>query len=537
MAFYEQTLDISVIKGTGSYQHIKYSNDGLTFTANDGEVIGTWIGMYTDSEITDSTNFNDYRWKKYVGEDAYTVVFTNEHIGIAVDVDGKATSSQTQTSHIVVYKGTAVFEDYTIGSITSPSYIQTTVRNNIVTMTVNQNVQITDINGVIIIPIIIGGLTFSKEISYTVSRQGQRGYEGYSYSVLLTNESTTFPATGNHAYATTDSTGVVCYMNSTQVKAKVTKIANTTITGTSIVPTGIVGLTARVYDNDTNNTRIQFIVATTLTQTTGSVEVEVESDGHTFTKHFTYSLVFDGEDGTPARLYRLKASSNVLKRKYGSTNSVTFSSWYRDGNEINEYEYDGYYEVRETFNDLTYNVVYRSESPERHMIYSGSRSIESGNIPIQIGDGTLLASSNSAPSSVKVVLYGDAQFEHVLDEQSVLIIPDVDEELRVLHSMEGETDFKVDEINRKITEKIWQNDIYTFIDKEDKEIRTEIRERINDATDDINGSIRKVTDRVTATENGIVTVDTKVSTAQQTADMIKWVVSQGSSGTWDETTF
>ncbi|WP_288757970.1 hypothetical protein, partial [uncultured Treponema sp.] len=30
--------------GSSSYIHIKYSNDGSTFTANNGEELGTWIG-------------------------------------------------------------------------------------------------------------------------------------------------------------------------------------------------------------------------------------------------------------------------------------------------------------------------------------------------------------------------------------------------------------------------------------------------------------------------------------------------------------
>ena len=55
--------------GKTSYLHIKYSNDGQTFTQNNGEDIGKYIGTYVDFNQTDSTNFNDYNWKKFVGED------------------------------------------------------------------------------------------------------------------------------------------------------------------------------------------------------------------------------------------------------------------------------------------------------------------------------------------------------------------------------------------------------------------------------------------------------------------------------------
>lgn len=55
--------------GRTSYLHIKYSNDGTTFTSNNGETIGSYIGTYVDFTEADSTNFGDYNWKKFVGED------------------------------------------------------------------------------------------------------------------------------------------------------------------------------------------------------------------------------------------------------------------------------------------------------------------------------------------------------------------------------------------------------------------------------------------------------------------------------------
>ena len=55
--------------GSSSYLHIKYSNDGKTFTANSGEELGTWIGTLVDNKLEDSTTFSDYTWKKYVGAD------------------------------------------------------------------------------------------------------------------------------------------------------------------------------------------------------------------------------------------------------------------------------------------------------------------------------------------------------------------------------------------------------------------------------------------------------------------------------------
>jgi len=49
--------------GQTTYLHIKYSNDGgLSFTANNGEDPGSYIGQYTDFQEYDSSNPADYTW-------------------------------------------------------------------------------------------------------------------------------------------------------------------------------------------------------------------------------------------------------------------------------------------------------------------------------------------------------------------------------------------------------------------------------------------------------------------------------------------
>lgn len=55
------------IDGKTSYLHIKYSDDGSTFTGNAGETPGKWIGQYVDFVQADSTVFSDYTWTKVQG--------------------------------------------------------------------------------------------------------------------------------------------------------------------------------------------------------------------------------------------------------------------------------------------------------------------------------------------------------------------------------------------------------------------------------------------------------------------------------------
>ena len=55
--------------GQTSYLHIKYSNDGgKTFTSNNGETVGDYIGQYTDFEEEDKLDVKLYKWSKIKGE-------------------------------------------------------------------------------------------------------------------------------------------------------------------------------------------------------------------------------------------------------------------------------------------------------------------------------------------------------------------------------------------------------------------------------------------------------------------------------------
>lgn len=56
--------------GQTSYLHIKYSNDGgATFTANNGETPGDYLGQYVDFAQTDSTDPDRYAWSLIKGSD------------------------------------------------------------------------------------------------------------------------------------------------------------------------------------------------------------------------------------------------------------------------------------------------------------------------------------------------------------------------------------------------------------------------------------------------------------------------------------
>ena len=71
----DEFLNVGRIKGEDGedgismYFHVKYSNDGgLTFTANNGETEGIYIGTYADREEMDSTDVTKYKWVKLKGQ-------------------------------------------------------------------------------------------------------------------------------------------------------------------------------------------------------------------------------------------------------------------------------------------------------------------------------------------------------------------------------------------------------------------------------------------------------------------------------------
>ena len=66
---YYDTTSLARLKdgqnGTSAYLHIKYSDDGINFTKNNGDTPGQYIGMLVDNNPTASTTFSDYTWKKF----------------------------------------------------------------------------------------------------------------------------------------------------------------------------------------------------------------------------------------------------------------------------------------------------------------------------------------------------------------------------------------------------------------------------------------------------------------------------------------
>ena len=81
--------------GQTTYLHIKYSDDGETFTVNpetgvrDGETPGAFIGMYSDFEELDSAVFADYEWHRFADDEELKSMINDKETYLLNYIDGK----------------------------------------------------------------------------------------------------------------------------------------------------------------------------------------------------------------------------------------------------------------------------------------------------------------------------------------------------------------------------------------------------------------------------------------------------------------
>lgn len=81
--------------GQTTYLHIKYSDDGETFTINpdtgeaDGETLGAFIGMYTDFAELDSTVFSDYEWHRFADDEELKSMINDKETYLLNYIDSK----------------------------------------------------------------------------------------------------------------------------------------------------------------------------------------------------------------------------------------------------------------------------------------------------------------------------------------------------------------------------------------------------------------------------------------------------------------
>ena len=304
---------IAGANGSSSYLHIKYSNDGKTFTANNGEELGTWIGTYVDTNPTDSSVFSDYNWVRFIGEDgndAYTVLLSNENHTFPSTYEGNIENAITTTTVAIAYKGKTSITP-TIGTLPTVTGLSLSKSGNAVTIVANKGTSLAN-TGTFKIPVIVDGITFEKTFSWSKSKNGLSGTDGEDgYTVFLTNENFTFVAddTGNVTKAQTTTTNILAYKGSNSLAFTI---------GT--LPT-VNGLT---LSKTTDTITIKANTGTSLADV-GSFDIIINADGKSFTKKFSWSKTKTGASGSNAE-YVTVTGEQVFKYTNNFSGTPTPSS-------------------------------------------------------------------------------------------------------------------------------------------------------------------------------------------------------------------
>ena len=348
--------------GSSSYLHIKYSNDGKTFTANNGEELGTWIGTYVDTNPTDSSVFSDYNWVRFVGEDgadAYTVLLSNENHTFPSTYEGNIENAITITTVAIAYKGKTSITP-TIGTLPTVTGLSLSKSGNAVTIVANKGTSLAD-TGTFKIPVIVDGITFEKTFSWSKSKNGLSGADGEDgYTVFLTNENFTFVAddTGNVTKAQTTTTSILAYKGSNSLAFTI---------GT--LPT-VNGLTL-----STDTITIKANTGTSLADV-GSFDIIINADGKSFTKKFSWSKTKTGASGSNAE-YVTVTGEQMFKytNNFSGTptpSSITLTATKFNTNEVGKWQWlNGSTWTNWSSNTSTLNATTLSVSPTDGSLNTG----------------------------------------------------------------------------------------------------------------------------------------------------------------------
>ena len=155
----------------------------------------------------------------------------------------------------------------------------------------------------------------SKTITpHIVGVYGDKGATGNAgkdaYTVILSNESHTFPGSTTSALASSTTIDIIGYKGATQMACTIGTISG--------LPTG---MTTSISNNSSTTAKITVNVTTSMTAKSGTLTIPVTIDGKSFTKKFSYSIALKGSDSQTLDLY---ADKYVVP--FNANNSVKDSS-------------------------------------------------------------------------------------------------------------------------------------------------------------------------------------------------------------------
>lgn len=209
-----------------------------------------------------------------------------------------------------------------------------------------------------------------------------------AYTVVLSNESHTFPATDSAAVASSTTTEVLAYKGTSSITPTIG-----TITGQ------VTGLTTSV-----SGTTITITAATTLTTENGVLTIPITVDGKSFTKKFSWSLAKAGEDGkngtSPTAYSLIVSHAAVVKTTSGTYNPTAITL---------------------TAKSQTGNAAITNFTTGRYAIFLNGSSTAAAT-PASTANYSYTIPANT--TSIRIALYNSSTGTTILDEQTVSIVSD-----------------------------------------------------------------------------------------------------------------
>lgn len=321
---------ISSASAIGKNTSNAFNPASITFTSKSqtgANAVANYSGRFIISETTDGTAFTDkYTSSANESTKTYTPSATNiksirvrlykaggtsvlldEQI-IPVVTDGiNGTSAVTAVlsndSHSIpcntsgtpsTYAGAVTTMSVFVGSTdTSSSWTYKVTPTNVTGTSSNSNRTFTvtgisaDTGYVDITASRSGYSSVTKRFTVVKSKQGATGGPGKdAYTVVLSNESHTFPGSTSAALAGNATCTIIAYKGATKVNATIG-----TITG---MPTG---MSVSLSNNGTQNASFTVSVTTSMTTKNGTLTVPITVDGVVFNKTFSYSIALKGNTG------------------------------------------------------------------------------------------------------------------------------------------------------------------------------------------------------------------------------------------------
>ena len=466
---------------------------------------GELYDLHTLYLISDSTGAK--------GDDAYTVILQNENVSFSVDNSSNTVlSDQSFSSTVQIFQGTTERTDFTLGEINSANGITISVQDKTVILSVKNGDKITENNGFFTVPILIDDLTFYKDITWNLAKQGETGSSGEpSLNIVVGNESQNIPCSNE---------GLVLENFLIEIPFTGYKGFNRVNCSVSVglLPDGVTLGSNTASTPDTEGLIILNVAKdATLggaSVLNGKVTLTFTIDGKNMSRYFTWVKTKDGAEGSMI-LYELVSSSPILNKNYDDTLSpptITFNSYYRQNNSTDKTSYAGQFIIAESDNDgVTYTNKYLSSAVEDFVEYTPS---------------------SASITSIRCTLCSADDISIELDVLTVPVLTDVDSIkpiiTKITTTMSG-VQTQVDSVEKSITDKVWQDDITNSINNYDSTTTESIRSRVSQVEQDVNGIKSTVSDvQTTLTEKAdgstVSKLTEKVSTLEQDANGFKQTV-------------